>query len=55
MERPLHTLNLLQDRKLMFGLLFSLKSLNAKVFAFLFFSFVVQLFSCCFVSGVAEF
>lgn len=30
-NRPLHTLNAQQDHKLMFGLLFSLKSLTAKM------------------------
>lgn len=30
-NRPLHTLNPQQDHKLMFGLLFSLKSLTAKM------------------------
>ncbi|CAN1158577.1 Trafficking protein particle complex subunit 1 [Linum perenne] len=30
-NRPLHTLNAHQDHKLMFGLLFSLKSLTAKM------------------------
>jgi len=57
-NRPLHTLNAQQDHKLMFGLLFSLKSLTAKMDPTRFF-FLISLmlcnFSCCFVTGIAEF
>jgi len=58
-NRPLHTLNAQQDHKLMFGLLFSLKSLTAKMDPTRFFFSLISLmlcnFYCCLVTGIAEF